>query len=120
MIREDTHGRNIVAEITVTPVEPARIATDAARWGQQAPRRDVPQRRPRRNGNLPPAIAAALPDVDAEACEVLYETDAEGALLGVVVRDTATHQVLATFDVAQLAHLVAATGQRGVLFESRG
>lgn len=120
MIREDTHGRFSVADTTVTRVEPARIATDAARWGQQAPRRDVPQRRPRRHGNLPPAIAAALPDVDAEACEVLYETDGEGALLGVIVRDAATHQVLATFDVAQLAHLVAATGQRGVLFESRG
>lgn len=120
MIREDTHGRNRVPEFTVSRVEPARIAADAAHWGQQAPRRDLPQRRPRRAGNLPPVIADALPGADPEACEMLYETDAAGAILGVVVRDAATHRVVATFDLAQLAQLVATTGQRGVLFESRG
>ncbi len=109
-----------MADSTVARVEPARIATDSTRWGQQTPHHDMPRRRPRRNNSLPPAIAAALPGADPESCEVLYETGPDGALLGVIVRDSVTHAVLATFDVAQLGHLVAETGQRGVLFESRG
>ena len=107
-------------EFTVARVEPGRIATDAAHWGQQSPRRGPGQRPKRRSGGLPPAIAAALPSVDADDCEMLYETDPAGNMLGVIVRDAGTHRVIATFDVAQLAHLVATTGQRGVLFESRG
>lgn len=119
MIRGETHGRRDVAEFTVARVEPARIATDAARWGQQ-PRRELPKRRPKDAPRLSAIVAAAVPGADPELCEMLYETDATGSLFGVVVRDTATHRVLAKFNLEQLAHLVATTGQRGVLFESKG
>ena len=119
MIRGETHGRYDVADFTVTHVEPARIATDAARWGQQ-PRRELPPRRPKAAPRLSAIVAAAVPDADPELCEMLYETDAAGSLLGVVVRDTATQRELARFNLEQLAHLVATTGQRGVLFESKG
>ncbi len=108
-----------MAEFTVARVEPARIATDAARWGQQ-PRRELAPRRDRRKHRLSPLVATAIPDADPERCEMYYESDEAGNMVGVIVRDAASQRVIASFSLAQLSELVATTGQRGVLFESRG
>ena len=110
-----------MSELTVVHVEPARIAADATHWGGSAPRdRGQQPKRRRPEHALSPLIASALPEADPGACEMYYQADELGNMTGVVVRDAASQRVVATFSLQQLAHLVETTGQRGVLFESRG
>lgn len=105
--------------LTVARVDPARTAVEAAQFNRRPPRDGQRQRR-RRTGRVSPLIATALPQVEPEMCEMLYATDEMGQITGVLVRDIATHETIATFDLAELTRLVAATGQRGVLFETQG
>ena len=109
-----------MSELTVVHVEPARMVTDGVRW--ESPQRDrghQPRRR-RAEHALSPLIASALPEADPDACEMYYQADELGNMIGVVVREAVSQRVIATFSLEQLAHLVETTGQRGVLFESRG
>jgi len=119
MIREDTHGRRAMGELTVAGVEPVHIAADAAHWGKHAG--NPPRQQPRgRRSSLPNLLSAALPHADPEQCEMVYQLDGLGQIVGVFVRDIDSGATIATFDLAELSRLVAATGQSGVLFETRG
>jgi hypothetical protein len=103
----------------VGSVEPAGIATDAAHFGGHGgqPR----DRNPRdRSARIPRVLAAALPEVDLDECEMLYQFDESGAMTGVLIRNTATRATVARFDLADLTRLVASSGASGVLFERRG
>lgn len=104
--------------LTVAKVEPARTAVEATQFSRQ-PSRDG-QRYRRRRGRVSPLIASALPQIEPEMCEMLYATDDKGQITGVLIRDMATHETIATFGLAELTRLVEQTGQRGVLFETRG
>ena len=108
-----------MAELTVGRIEPARIATDAATFGANGgrPRERQPRGRPNR---IPQVLAAALPQVDPDECEMLYQYDSFGQVDGVVVRNAVTKVQIACFELADLTRLVVASGQSGVLLERRG
>ena len=108
-----------MAGITVSGVEPARVAMDAPQWGQQSGEKGQRQRNSHR-AKLPSLLAAALPQADPEQCEMVYQLDGLGQIVGILVRHTGTEAIIATFDLDDLTRLVAETGQSGVLFESRG
>ncbi len=108
-----------MADLMVGRVEPARIATDAAAFGGNGGQQR--ERRARGRGNrIPKVLAAALPEVDPEQCEMLYEYDGNGQIDGVVVRNAMTKATVACFDLLDLTRLVALSGQSGVLFERQG
>ncbi len=119
MIRGETHGRYSVADLTVGRIEPARIATDASSFGQHGSGKRERQARGRPN-RIPQVLAAALPAVDPEECEMLYEYDAAGQIDGVLVRYVLSKATVACFELSDLTRLVAISGQSGVLFERRG
>lgn len=108
-----------MAELTVRKIEPARIATEAAGFGANRGRSRERETRGRPN-RIPRVLAAALPQVDPDECEMLYRYDAFGQVDGVVVRNTMTLVQIACFDLADLTRLVVASGQSGVLLERRG
>lgn len=108
-----------MAGFTVSGVEPVRIAAEATQWGQHPG--SQPRQQPRgRRSSLPRLLSAALPEADPEQCEMVYQLDGLGQIVGVLVRDVNTAATIAVFDLAELSRLVAATRQSGVLFETRG
>jgi len=69
---------------------------------------------------LPEQMVAALPGVDPSQCEIVYEVDRAGDVVGVVVRDITSLALIARFDLSQFVSLVSGSGQSGVLIERRG
>jgi len=108
-----------MGELTVAGVEPVRITAEAAHWGQHPGGHSRQQPRGRRS-SLPKLLSAALPQADPEQCEMVYQLDGLGQIVGVLVRDVNNGATIACFDLAELSRLVASTGQSGVLFETRG
>ncbi len=100
-------------------IEPARIATDGAVFGGHGGQPRERQARGRKN-RIPKVLAAAIPQVDPEDCEMLYQYDPAGQIDGVVVRNVMTKTTIACFDLLDLTRLVAISGQSGVLFERQG
>ncbi len=109
-----------MADYTVGRVEPAHSAVDRARWQQEHQGRGQHESRRPRTSKLPEQIAAALPEIDAAQCELVYEVDGAGDVVGVAVRDTTSLAVIARFDLSQFIKLVSGSGQSGVLIERRG
>lgn len=120
MIRGDPRGCSAVNDFRVSRVDPAQSAIERMRWEQE--RGDRGDRRPaqRQAPRLPAPIAAALPEADPDNCELVYEYDARGEVVGVAVRDVRSQSLVARFDLDQFVALVAGSGQRGVLLERRG
>lgn len=110
-----------MADYTVGRVEPMYASVERTRWQQdQQGRGQQHGSRQARTSRLPEQIAAALPGVDPARCEIVYEVDVTGDVVGVAVRDITSLAVIARFDLSQFVSLVSDSGQSGVLFERRG
>ena len=108
-----------MSDFTVARIDPAVAAAERARWDQPRQRDGRPRLRSRAS-RLSPLVASALQGADPEDCEMVYEYDEAGQVVGLTVRHRKTHATVARFDLAQLTRLVATTGLTGVLFERRG
>jgi hypothetical protein len=95
-------------------------SVERARWQQERQGRGQHESRQQRTSKLPEQIVAALPGVDTSQCELVYEVNGAGDVVGVIVRDVTTRALIARFDLSQFVHLVSGSGQSGVLFERRG
>lgn len=109
-----------MADLTVNRIEPAQAALERARWESNRQGRGQQGQQQRRAPALPAPIAAALPNADPEQCEMVYEFDSAGEVMGVAIRDIGSRALIARFDLEQFVTLVAGSGQRGVLIERRG
>lgn len=109
-----------MADLTVNRIEPAQSAVERVRWEHGRPGSEHQGQRQRRAPSLPQPIAAALPNADPEQCEMVYEFDSAGEVVGLTVRDTVSRSTIARFNLEQFVALVAGSGQCGVLFERRG
>lgn len=109
-----------MADYTVGRVEPMYSSVQRAHWQQEQQGRDPRGSRQPRTSRLPEQILSALPGVDPAQCEMVYETDSAGDVVGVAVRDITSLAVIVRFDLSQFVQLVSGSGQSGVLIERRG
>lgn len=108
-----------MADLMVGRVEPARIAAEAAHFGGNGGQPRDRQARSK-TARIPRVLAAAIPQVDPDKCEMLYLFDDAGDMSGVLVRNATTKATVARFDLVDLTRLVSTSGASGVLFERRG
>jgi len=104
-------------DFTLVPVAYVSLGVHEPAWDQSSQQRS---RREPRYAARRRLLRAIAPERDPDTCDVQGEFDAAGTLVGVVVRDTASGEVLAQLSIEQLERLTAAGDQRGLLFERRG
>jgi len=100
-------------------VEPVRIRSEATRWEQQRSR-DQQQPRERRSSGRERLLAAILPGTPPGTCEFLVDLDEAGEPAGILVRDLASHRVLARMSNERLARLDASGTPGGLFVERKG
>ena len=109
-----------MAGLTLARVAPVSGAVATISDGGAHPQRRNPRGRKPRSLARSRLLAAILPGIDQEQCEISCDLSETGALLGLVVTDRGSGRVLRRLTVEQMAHLSASSDQRGLFFERRG
>ena len=109
-----------MAGLTLARVAPVSGAVGPIHDGGAHPQQRRPRGRNPRSQARGRLLAAVLPAIDQEQCEISCDLGETGALEGLIVTDRLTGHVLKRLTLAQVAQLSAASDQRGLFFERRG